>query len=399
MLASPRTATIAVTCLAVLSLTGAQDALAASPATVTVRVEGLTETKLPPTQVTTTAEPVVKDGKAEDACPGTAGLGALQLATSGNWSGPWNANFRQYEIFSIEGESHVFEPGAPANYFWSFWLDDKESEVGACEAQLSPGDRLLFFPSCFGSACPPAAAPLEIEAPAVAAVGEAVPVAVRRFQPGGESSPAAGATITGAGSPALTDPSGHATLKFTGAGQFTLRVSAPESVRTEAAICVHGVSDGSCGTSSPSALSTTLPAGAVSASHSSSAPQAPYKGPFAVVAQIAGISEHHSFRRGHAPRLLSGSVSAHTSVTAVSIALRRAYRGRCLAYSGVSERFVRAACGTAPFFEVSHGSSFSYLLPAPLLPGRYVFDVEATDAAGNQTALARGTSRIVFFVR
>ena len=34
-----------------------------------------------------------------------------------------------------------------------------------------------------------------------------------------------------------------------------------------------------------------------------------------------------------------------------------------------------------------------------LAPGRYVLDIEATDVAGNHTSLARGTSRIVFYVR
>jgi len=60
--------------------------------------------------------------------------------------------------------------------------------------------------------------------------------------------------------------------------------------------------------------------------------------------------------------------------------------------------FARARCGTAPFFGVATSRSFSYLLPASLPPGRYVLDVEASDAAGNQTTLARGSSRIVFYV-
>jgi hypothetical protein len=162
---------------------------------------------------------------------------------------------------------------------------------------------------------------------------------------------------------------------------------------------VHNGDDGSCGTAGRTQPGTPFPTVGVSPSHTASAPQVPYKGPFAVVAQIAGISEHHVFAHGHAPRLLTGTVSAHTPVTSVSIALRRAYRGRCLAYSGVRERFTHMPCGSARFFEVARTSSFSYLLPAALLPGRYVLDVEATDAAGNRTVLARGTSRIVFFVR
>ena len=85
-------------------------------------------------------------------------------------------------------------------------------------------------------------------------------------------------------------------------------------------------------------------------------------------------------------------------MTSVRIALRRRHGRRCFAYSGVRERFARARCGAAPFFGVATSRSFSYLLPAPLPPGRYVLDVEASDAAGNQTTLARGSSRIVFYV-
>ncbi len=60
---------------------------------------------------------------------------------------------------------------------------------------------------------------------------------------------------------------------------------------------------------------------------------------------------------------------------------------------------MRARCGTGKPFQVSTNGLFSYLLPSALAPGRYVLDIQATDAAGNRTTLARGTSRIVFYVR
>jgi hypothetical protein len=85
-------------------------------------------------------------------------------------------------------------------------------------------------------------------------------------------------------------------------------------------------------------------------------------------------------------------------VTSVSLRLRRSYRGRCYTYDGTSTRFVSARCGQGSFFKASTQSSFSYLLPESLRPGRYVLDAQATDAAGNVTRLARGTSRIVFYV-
>jgi hypothetical protein len=396
MLVPPRVSlALSATCLslALAASALAPPAVVAGPATVTVRVEGLTETKLPPTLVTTTTAPVVKDGNPAHACPGTSAAGALELATGGNWSGPWNPGFGgQYELFSIEGESHPFESGAPANYFWSFWLDEKESGVGACGAELQTGDRVLFFPSCFGEAClPNPALPLGIEGPASANVGEPISVTVKKYSASGEGAPVAGATLTGG---AMTDAGGHAAVTFSSPGMITLRATAPEAVRTETTVCVHNGNDGSCGTQAPgSAPSTSSSSSGVSglATH--------YTGPFALVAKATGLLDGRVYRRGHAPRLLSGSILAHSAVSSVSLELRRRFRGRCYAYDGTAERFRKARCGDGSYFKVSSNGAFSYLLPSTLAPGRYVLDVQATDVAGNRTTLARGTSRLVFYVR
>jgi hypothetical protein len=385
---------LCITCLSLAVFTAT--ALAAEPATVTVRVEGLSETKLPATQVTTTTTPVAADGKAEDSCAGTSALGALQLATGGNWSGPWNSEFKQYEIYTIEGETHVFEKEALANYFWSFWLDDKEASTGLCEAELHSGDQVLLFPSCYGTACPPESLPLGVEAPAAADVGESVPLTVTRYSAKGEGAPATGATISGAQASATAGSTGHATVTFSAPGTYTLQATAPESVRTDATICVHAGNDGTCGTTKApgvvtSAGGTTSAAGSVAT--------APYKGPYALVAKASSVIEGHVYKRGNAPRILSGSVLAHTTVTATSLELRREYKGRCYAFNGVTTRFARAHCGGGSFFKVSNDGVFSYLLPAALAPGRYVLDIQATDTAGNRTMPARGTTRIVFYVR
>jgi hypothetical protein len=380
----------------VLSLAVVSTALASGPATVTVRVEGLSETKLPPTQLTTTTSPVVKDGSPEHACPGTSALGALELGTGGGWSGPWNSGFKQYEIYSIEGETHLFEKGASANYYWSLWIDEKEAFVGACEAELAPGDRVLFFPACFGSACPPSPSPLGIEAPASAGVGEPISVTVRKYAPGGEATAASGASVAGAAATATTDAAGHATLTFSRPGTVTLLASAADAVRTETTICVHAGSDGNCGTQAPpgSAPSTqsTTPGGVASFVNR-------YTGPFALVASATSLLDGHVYARGRAPRVLSGKILAHSAVSSVSLELRRQHAGVCSSYDGTTERFRRARCGSGSFFRVSGGGAFSYLLPAALGPGRYVLDVQASDVAGNRTTLARGTSRLVFYVR
>jgi hypothetical protein len=117
------------------------------------------------------------------------------------------------------------------------------------------------------------------------------------------------------------------------------------------------------------------------------------------VADLTGPLDGHSYGRSNSPRLLTGTILAHTGLTDVTLELRRSYRGRCWSYNGTTTRFQRARCGTGSSFSIGSTSKFSYLLPGSLAPGRYVLDVQAGDTAGNHTTLARGSSRVVFYVR
>lgn len=381
---------LALSLLAAFALSGAPVAHAA--AAVTVRVEGINQTLLPPTQVTTDATPVVKDGNNEHSCSGASAAGALQLATGGSWGGEWFTSFGEYSVETILGETHAFEPAAAANYFWSYWLDSKASSAGICKGELQSGESILFFPECFSEsgACPAPPNPLGVSAPAVAERGAPIGVTVTSYDNvSGAASPAVGAAVTGGGAGATTDSAGHATLAIPQTGNVQLQVTAPGSVRTETTVCVHNGNDGTCGTTSPSGNSSPAPGAAATA----------YKGPYAVVAQATGVQDGHFYPRGRGPKVLTGTIATHASVASVGLELRRSYRGRCFAYDGVAERFKRARCGQGSFFAVGSAPSFSYLLPAALARGRYVLDVQATDAAGNRTTLARGTSRIVFYVR
>ncbi len=377
-------------------------ALAGAPATVTVRVvvpstpqyEGY-DTLTPLTTVTTTIAQVTKDG---GSCPGTSAGGALELGTKGNWEGVWSSKYSDYEVISIDGKSYPFEPSSPANYYWSFWLNNKYEEKGICEAELEAGDQVLFFPSCYGASCPTSPGLLEIEAPTTAEVGKPVTVTVSRFNSEGKREPAAGVTVGGGGSSAETNLEGHASLTLPGDDTYSLTATGaageePKSVPAEASICAHEGDDGECGTHMPSNAPLIQ-------TPSSSTVAAPDTGPYALVADATGIPDGHAYTRKDAPRVLSGTVSAHASVTSISLRLRRTYRGRCWAYNGASERLGHVRCGQGSFFQIaSGGDSFSYLLPSRLPPGRYVLDIEASDAAGNHTPLDRGSSRIVFYVK
>ncbi len=390
MLLASLTPAVSLIAVLALALAAAPSALAGS--TVTVRVEGLNQTLLAPTEVTTDPTPVVKDGNSAHSCSGLTAAGALERATAGSWGGEWFEGFHGYSVETILGETHAFEPAAAANYFWSFWLDNKAASTGICEGELQSGQSILLFPECFSEtgACPAPPNPLAISAPAVAQRGAPVTVTVSSYDnAGGAASPAVGAAVTGGGAGAMTDSGGHATLAIPQAGNVQLQVTAPGSVRTETTVCVHDGNDGTCGTTSPSGISLPAPGVTTSA----------YKGPYAIVAQATGLPDGHVYPRGRGPKLLVGTIATHSSVASVGLKLRRSYRGRCFAYDGAAERFKRARCGEGSFFAVGSSPSFSYLLPAALAPGRYVLDVQASDAIGNRTTLARGSSRIVFYVR
>jgi hypothetical protein len=377
-------------------------AIAGGPATVTVRVEGLTETKLLPTPVTTTTTPVAKAESPTDTCPGTSALGALQLATSGNWSGPWEAEYDQYAIYAIQGETHEFEASSNANYYWSFWLDNKEATVGACAAELQAGDQVLFFPACYGAACPtPEPTPLAIEAPATANAGEQVDVTVEQYNSKGEASPAIGANVGGGGTSAVADSQGHATLKFPGDGTFVLRATSgfqePPAIRTETTICVHEGNDGTCGTHIPVACPAALGSGECGGPGMVRTFTPPRLYDTAVA---GGVKAGHVYSRRRAPRILSGLVTVREgTLRDVRISLQRRNGKRCISFSGSKETFVHARCGATRFFSVGGAESFSYLLPASLPAGRYVYDVEAIESSGLATKLVPGVSHVVFYVK
>jgi hypothetical protein len=255
----------------------------------------------------------------------------------------------------------------------------------------------LLFPACYGTACPtPEPTPLEIEAPATANLGEAIAVSVKRYDAKGEAAPAVGASVIGGGAGATTDAQGHATLKLFAAGSYTLSVngaaSGPPAVRTETSICVHNGEDGTCGTSAPG---VPVPKGAPEAG------PPPHQASPGGSVKPGGVKDGRRYRRGRGPRILSGTVHvpAGGHLREVRISLQRRHGRRCQVLSGSRAAFVRARCGVARFFSVGSAASFSYLLPRALPVGRYVYEIQATEAGGSMTATITRASRVVFYVR
>ena len=347
--------------------------------TVTVRIEGESATLLPTTSVTLNVpEPV-------SGCAANSVAAAINLAVRENWDhgeAPLGAgDFTE----TILGETHSFTNNSDT---WSEWVNYKWGG-GICFDLLGNGDEVLMVadhdpPPFFAPTVLPlvvTGAPLSVQVGVPFTVQvSAIHTAPEAEAKPGEGTPelAEGVTVSGAGATtAVTGANGVATITLTSPGSVTLRATKSGDAPS-ASFVVSG-------------SSVPQPGGPVLA--------APYTGPYAVVAKAAGVIEEHVYSRKDAPKVLSGTVLAHTTVASVSLKLRRSYKGRCYAFNGVSTRFVRARCGQGSFFKVSNDGVFSYLLPSTLAPGRYVLDIEATDAAGNHTTLARGSSRIVFYVR
>ena len=276
---------IAALCCAALAAMHA--AHAAGPATVTVRVEGLEATTLPTTQVTTTAAPVIKDGNPEHSCAGTSAAGRSNSPPAGTGAARGSAALG-YSVESIEGESHAFESGAPANYFWSHSGSTKRNRAWVCVKQnCSRAIRSCSSPSASGSdACPPSPESARDRSAAIANVEEPVRVTVERYDSSGNASFAGGRYGQRRG-----DTRHHRTPPVRRRSRSAHRASSRyrrlrrESVRTETTVCVHEGNDGTCGASGASGGATN--GGAAGSGVAGTRNTAP----FAIVASAIGLHE------------------------------------------------------------------------------------------------------------
>ncbi|MDW5598307.1 hypothetical protein VSS74_28370 [Conexibacter stalactiti] len=326
--------------LAVTALAAPLADAAGRPADVTVRVEGPRGT-LVDTPVTTTTAAVVKDGDRAHACSGTSAAGALEQATEGEWTASYFRGLG-YAVDAIDG----VRP-ASANDYWTLWVNDRSSLTGLCDTELQDGDELLLFVCTSGPDFNCTNAPLGLVAPRTRNARPTVQVI--SFGPDGRTTPAAGATVSGGAAPVRADAQGNArvTLKR---GESTLRATRTGSTPSARLFCA----DGRCGSSdrTPPLLS------------------------------VRGISDGQTFAPARAPRALRG-VARGLDGGIVELRLARRHDGRCTAYVGRIEDFVRCPRRGAPWFQAADRERWSYLLPARLAPGRYTLGVIAADGAGN----------------
>ena len=378
-----------------LSLVGAVSALAGP--TVSVRIEGESETLLPATTVTLEKpEPV-------SGCPYNSVAAAINLAVNGNWDNGEADNGGGDFTQTILGETHAFTNNSDT---WAEWVAYKWGG-GICSDLLSEGDQVLMVadhePEPFYD---PTVLPLVVSnMPSIVQAGSAFNVEVNEItttttnfaSPGeGTPKPATGVTISGGGSSAVTGSNGIATLSLASTGNVTLRATKPgDAPSASFTVCVHNGNDGNCGTSATSSSGAPTGGGTTTVSSNPGSSTA-------ITARIGSLLDGHVYARHSAPRILSGTVITTDPLEEVELRLtRRGPKGRCSYFDGITGRFHAMRCGAAngKYFKASNQKLFSYLLPETLAPGRYVLDAQGIGAGGHVSSLARGTSRIVFYVK
>jgi hypothetical protein len=383
-------------------------AMTASPAMavkVTVEVEGLSEI-VPPTVVNTPAT-VSKGG---DTCAnGDNVLGALDAVTKGDWNGS------QYGATRILTEDHPFIPGDAG---WVFVVNGVARADYGCTAPVHDGDKVLWYASAgFGAFHVDKGFddPVLLDAPATAVPGKAFTVTATStdttYDDAGAPtntafSPSQGATVSGGVAAVTTGADGKASVTVAG-GPYTLVVTKDKRAPGRITGCATTGTDGFCGSTqlvcpaSSEGCGTTPPVRLPCVDRNDGFCLSPDK--VAANAAITGVSEGKKYKKGAGPRELSGKVANDFSgIADVRLRLTRTDGRKCASYDGKTEKFkALKKCGASRgvWFSVGAKQEFTYLLPSKLGRGRYVLDVEVTDKAGNTTkSLARGTSRVVFFV-
>ncbi len=316
-------------------------AQAAAPAEVAVRVEGPRGT-LVDTTLTTTRTAVVKDGDRSHACSGTSAAGALQQATDGDWTASYfrGLGYAADAIFKIRPAS--------ANDYWTLWVNNRSSMTGLCDTELERGDQVLLFLCTSGPDFNCTNAPLGLIAGRER--GRRQTLRVVSYGPDGSTTPAAGATVSGGADDGQKRRAGDRARDAEGRREHAARHARGQH-RLGAACSARPIA---------AARATRRRRGSPS----------------------SGLRNGQRFAAGEGPRALRGRADGLDGGI-VELRLTRRFDGRCTAYVGKIDDFVRCPRKGAPWFQAADRERWSYLLPRRLAPGRYTLGVLASDGAGN----------------
>ena len=283
----------------------------------------------------------------------------------------WYESFKDFSISKLGGETQ--DP-----LYWGYAVDRQEGQVGGCQFRVDDGDDVLWALDMFGRPL------LELRGPNNVRAGEVVTYTV---VDGRNGAPVGGATVGGR----VTDGDGRVELRFAEAGDQRLKAEAPGAIRSNAIVLDVDPADAAAAPLTPGA-----------------APGTP-GGPALVLdrtpprATVASMKRGQVFSRTRAPKLLKGRVAENAGVLMVKLRITRTDRGRCSAYSGKRERFIRRPkCGADSgwWFKIGSEPDWEYQLASKLPRGRYVLDVNVIDRAYNRDDVRRpGENRVVFHVR
>lgn len=127
---------------------------------------------------------------------------------------------------------------APMSGYWYLKVDHRASFAGADQTTVRRGDEILWY--LISDYEDPIPDELELKAPARAEPGVPFAVRVTSYADGGDASPAAGATVTGAAAP--TDAQGRTTVTLD-ARAADLRATRPGSIPSDTeAVCTTPLS-------------------------------------------------------------------------------------------------------------------------------------------------------------
>ncbi|MCW2997999.1 MAG: hypothetical protein JWN65_1548 [Solirubrobacterales bacterium] len=384
------------------SLAVPSGALASTPATVDLRIEGPAST-LYEGKVTADVRPFQFTGDpATHQCDGTFAGGegtsptpvtvrnnALSAAAGPalTFTGTWFSFGASFS--SINGVNVDFDAGS--GRFLAEYKNGQFASAGGCADPIATGDSVLYAYATGSETL------LGLSGPATARPGDTVTLTVSDL--GAPATRITGATVAGATSAA----DGTVTVGPLAGGPTTFKATKAGAIRSNAVtVCASDGADGRCGTTAAATTTPASPPTGCQTTGKDGLCGSPDK--TAPVAAIKGLKEQARFRRGHAPLTLSGRVDADPAgLKDVRLRLTRTLGPRCSYYSGTLERFVKTRlCGARGdrFFSIGDRAEWSYLLPLDLPRGRYVLDVQTVDRAGNVSAIsARGRDRIVFLVR
>jgi hypothetical protein len=231
----------------------------AAAATVSLRVESAGGPLVPRTTVTTPAAAVLPPGaSADQTCPANSVIGALDVATGGNWSGTWS----DQAGWSIDRIGNVFATPALGRR-WVTYINRSYVNDSACHATVSDNDTVIIYPLCTTSFLQCfSGAPLVMTTLATSSPGVRLGVQVMEitttFSPQGvgtsEWAPSIGASVVGPLNTAVTDNYygyGYASVDLADRGPNTVSVRKAGFVPDRTSVCVTDGNDGFCGSPSP----------------------------------------------------------------------------------------------------------------------------------------------------